>query len=282
MSGKFWNPVSACAIIGILFLFTTLWNLQSHDNLYRQQADGQDPAVSEDEAGSSEVEVPELTEPRLSFLEIATKHGTDKVNPHHYNHMYEKYLDPVRDRPLKMLEIGLGCNMAYGPGKSYYTWLEFLPNVDLYYIEYDRACVEKWSHDMKNVKVFTGDQADTKFLETFISASGGGFDIIIDDGGHFMNQQITSLNKLFPIVKPGGMYFIEDLATSYQDSYGGKKGSGTMMEMVQELLDDLNRNVGGPGLKDGNTVGQEMRSVECGEEICAFFKKGLGDTEIRL
>ncbi|PVH73791.1 hypothetical protein DL98DRAFT_606296 [Cadophora sp. DSE1049] len=218
---------------------------------------------------------------RSSCFEIATKHGTDKVNPHHYNYMYEKYLDPIRDQPLKMLEIGLGCNMAYGPGKSYYTWLEFLPHVDLYYIEYDRVCVEKWSQNMTNVKVFTGDQSDVAFLEKFISASGGGFDVIIDDGGHFMNQQITSFNKLFPIVKPGGIYFVEDLATSYQEGYGGTKGSGTMMEMVQELLDDLNRNVGGPALKDGNTVGQEMRSLECGEEICAFFKKGLGRTEIR-
>jgi len=44
-----------------------------------------------------------------------------------------------------MLEIGLGCDMSYGPGKSYYTWREFLPNVDLYYIEYDKACVQKWA-----------------------------------------------------------------------------------------------------------------------------------------
>ncbi|CZT11713.1 uncharacterized protein RCO7_08685 [Rhynchosporium graminicola] len=228
-----------------------------------------------------DIEIVKTKGPLLSFLEIATKHGTDKVSPHHYNHMYEKYLDPVRDRPLKMLEIALGCNMAYGPGKSYYTWLEFLPRVDLYYIEYDGACVEKWSKDMTNVKVFTGDQADARFLETFISASGGGFDIIIDDGGHFMNQQLTSLNKLFPIVKPGGIYFIEDLATSYQEGYGATEGKPTMIGMVKELLDDLNRNVGGPGLKDGNNVGKEMSSIECGEEICAFFKKDLGITEIR-
>lgn len=37
----------------------------------------------------------------------------------------------MRDRPLKMLEIGLGCNMNYGPGHSYKTWLEFFPNVDM-------------------------------------------------------------------------------------------------------------------------------------------------------
>lgn len=39
---------------------------------------------------------------------IARKHGTDKVTTHHYDAMYDKYLEPLRDRPLKMLEIGLG------------------------------------------------------------------------------------------------------------------------------------------------------------------------------
>ena len=74
--------------------------------------------------------------------------------------VYEKYLEPLRDAKLKMLEIGLGCDMNYGPGASYHTWLEFFPNVELvryhgrhrvakvnhlkYYIEYDAQCVEKW------------------------------------------------------------------------------------------------------------------------------------------
>ncbi len=195
--------------------------------------------------------------------------------------VYEKYLEPIRDKPLKMLEIGLGCNMAYGPGKSYYTWLEFLPNVDLYYIEYDAACVEKWAQNMTDVKIFTGDQANVDFLNTFIASSGGGFDIIIDDGGHTMNQQMTSLNTLFPIVKPGGIYFCEDLATSYLEGYGATEGQKTMMEMVGELLHDLNAGLwGAPERK--NKVGEQMRSVECGEEICAFFKKELERTEIRM
>ncbi|KAL2067581.1 hypothetical protein VTL71DRAFT_2006 [Oculimacula yallundae] len=281
MTGKLLNPISTCLTIGVLFLIVTIWNLRSHDGFYRSKGKVPTPDDLEVKATRIGVDTLNIDEARLSFLEIATKHGTDKVNPHHYNYMYEKHLNPLRDRPLKMLEIGLGCNMAYGPGKSYYTWLEFLPHVDMYYIEYDGACVEKWSKDMTNVKVFTGDQADTAFLDSFISASGGGFDIIIDDGGHFMNQQITSFNKLFPIVKPGGIYFVEDLATSYQERYGAINGAETMMGMAKDLLDDLNRNVGGPGLKDGNTVGREMRSIECDEEICAFFKKQMGNTEIR-
>ncbi|KAB5514882.1 hypothetical protein GE09DRAFT_588054 [Coniochaeta sp. 2T2.1] len=129
---------------------------------------------------------------RPSFKDIALKHGTDKVTDHHYWYMYEKYLEPLRDKKVKMLEIGLGCDMSYGPGKSYYTWLEFFPNVDLYYIEYDAACAEKWKHKTDRATIFAGDQADRTFLRKFIEESGGNFDIIIDDGGHQMNQQLIS------------------------------------------------------------------------------------------
>lgn len=90
-----------------------------------------------------------------------------------------------------------------------------------------------------------------------------------------MNQQIVSLNTLFPIVVPGGIYFCEDLATSYIEKYGGGAGvKKTMMHMIMELLDDLNVNLGGaPAQK--HEVATEMRSIECGEEICAFFKKEI-------
>jgi hypothetical protein len=49
---------------------------------------------------------------RPSFTDIALKYGTDKVTDHHYQFMYEKYLAPIRDESLKMLEIGLGCDMV--------------------------------------------------------------------------------------------------------------------------------------------------------------------------
>jgi len=207
----------------------------------------------------------------------SVQYGTDKVTTHNYQYMYEKHLQPMRDRPLKMLEIGLGCNMDYGPGHSYKTWLEFFPNVDMYYIEYDAACVEKWAANITDAKVFTGDQSDTVFLHDFIAQSGGGFDIIVDDGGHTMQQQIVSLNTLFDIVLPGGIYFCEDLATSYDPGYGATAGQKTMMQMIGELLHDLNKNLGGaPPMT--NDISREMRSIECGEEICAFFKKELEAT----
>lgn len=38
------------------------------------------------------------------------------------------------------------------------------------------------------------------------------FDFIIDDGSHVLEHQIATLKILFPRLKPGGVYFIEDIA----------------------------------------------------------------------
>lgn len=274
MAVRIFNLVSVTAVAGIFLLFITLWNLQArpgYQDLVR--------FVNDTTLHRSSGKVGSAIK-RPSFTEIATKYGTDKVTTHHYNYMYEKYLEPMRDRPLKMLEIGLGCDMSYGPGASYHTWLEFFPNVDMYYIEFDAKCVEKWAQNITNVRIFTGDQADTAFLHRFIAQSGGGFDIIIDDGGHTMNQQIVSLNILYDIVLPGGIYFCEDLATSYDAHYGATEGQRTMMQMIGEMLHDLNTNLShGPPQK--NAVSSQVRSIECGEEICAFFKKDLEKTEVK-
>ncbi|KAK6443065.1 transcription factor [Oleoguttula sp. CCFEE 5521] len=215
--------------------------------------------------------------PRPTFYEVALSHGTDKVTKHHYHHMYEKYLSPLRDRKFKMLEIGLGCDMSYGPGASYYTWLEYFTNVDLYFIEYDQACAEKWAVETSGATIFPGDQANVTFLQEFVTRTGS-MDVIIDDGGHQMHQQRTSLVTLFPTLRAGGLYFCEDLQTSYWPDYGGDpdplKGhkKKTMMGMVKEVVDDLNVGPGGFGRKHG--WDSEVGGVDCMEEVCAFVKKG--------
>ncbi|KXJ87794.1 hypothetical protein Micbo1qcDRAFT_178865 [Microdochium bolleyi] len=212
---------------------------------------------------------------RPSFYEVATKHGTDKVTDHQYHFMYEKYMPALRNKRIKMLEIGLGCNMGYGPGHSYHTWLEYFPHVDLYYIEYDAVCAQKWASATKGATIFTGDQADVAFLNEVIRKTGGGFDIIIDDGGHQMTQQKVSLEQLWKAVKPGGIYFLEDLQTSYMPDYGGDETLGknpkrkTMMKYIYEMLDDKMRPDGTKHVE----LTSDLRGIDCQREICAFFKK---------
>lgn len=94
MQGRIFNFVSVSSAVGILFLFATLWNLQSRDILYThlEEFEKATPTkntteISEDIVADNTTETVDPTpEPtRLSFLEIATKWGTDKVTTHHYN-----------------------------------------------------------------------------------------------------------------------------------------------------------------------------------------------------
>ena len=63
------------------------------------------------------------------------------------------------------------------------------------------------------VNVFAGDQSNVDDLAQV--NQDGPFDIIIDDGGHSMKQQLTTLRTLLPWVKPGGLLILEDLQSTY-------------------------------------------------------------------
>jgi hypothetical protein len=66
-------------------------------------------------------------------------------------------------------------------------------------------------------------------------------DIVIDDGSHLGQDQITSLLTLWPFVKPGGCYIVEDIHTSYLPEFGmGWRQFGTAVEFLKNVVDDVN------------------------------------------
>lgn len=115
-----------------------------------------------------------------------------------------------------MLEIGLGCDMKYGPGASVKLWKQILKISDeIWEAEVDKDCAEKFKKTLEDVKIVSGDQADEATLRRWVvetNANNEGFDVIIDDGGHENHQIYASFNVLFhEALAPGGLYFIEDL-----------------------------------------------------------------------
>ncbi len=131
---------------------------------------------------------------------------TDKVSGHNYEVMYGVFLMPIvnalksTNHKAKVLEIGLGCSMYYGPGKSLELWRQLYgKHADIWEAEYDAACIEKSKKEgqLKGVNLLTGDQADKTVLQRWVKESAGEFHVIIDDGGHSNEQIHNSFDVLF-------------------------------------------------------------------------------------
>jgi predicted O-methyltransferase YrrM len=150
---------------------------------------------------------------RLS--ELALKYGTDKVyrertdgmandSAHDYTPLYHELL---KDRDIKkMLEIGIGEKKYSAP--SLRMWAEYFPEAEVYGCDIDEGT---FIADNPRVHCFRCDQSNRTSLRTVEAITGGNFDFIIDDGSHRIDHQRMTFEELFPLVKSGGIYVIEDV-----------------------------------------------------------------------
>lgn len=144
----------------------------------------------------------------MNLTEIANKYGTDKgtkyQEAHGYTEIYQKYIKPEGNYTL--LEIGIWY------GASIRMWKEYNPEMNLHAIDIDPR-VASYSNEFN---VHIGDQTDRIFLEN-VAKKTGPLDFIIDDGSHVGDHIVKSFAFLFPHLKSGGYYFIEDLHAGHAD-----------------------------------------------------------------
>lgn len=166
---------------------------------------------------------------------------TDKVTTHSYQTMYGIFLMPLRSTAPKMLEIGLGCNMGYGPGASVALWEKLLPRAELWEADYNGGCVENARKNglLDGVHTVIGDQGDRETVRRWVKESGGEFDIVVDDGGHTNTMIKMSFDELWPAVKPGGLYFIEDLHVGRRKEFDDTHGEAVMSDIIQAWTEQL-------------------------------------------
>ena len=218
---------------------------------------------------------------------------TDKVTSHSYQTMYGKFLYPLlwkakeTGTPVKFLEIGLGCNMGYGPGKSVKVWQSFWgSNADIWFGEYDAKCVDaqKKAGRLDGIKVVTGDQGDFKVLERWLTETGGNFDVIIDDGGHRNAQIQNTFQVLFnKALNPGGIYVIEDMQVGRSSPYFDKSANKVpTTEMIQDWIDQLNIDGNKPAKEAVHKIQHKLPLlvdwIFCQREACVIGKCAVGDT----
>ena len=85
------------------------------------------------------------------------------MTTHHYEYVYGQIVGPIRFEKINFLEIGLGCGMGYGPGKSIPVWKEFMPNATISILEYNGACAKPFESQVK--QLFVGDQSDLSLMK---------------------------------------------------------------------------------------------------------------------
>lgn len=170
----------------------------------------------------------------MNDLEAYFKQNNKRVIDkwHHYFEIYERHFSKYRNKEIVLLEIGTF------QGGSLQMWKHYFGDkAKIYGIDINPDCKQV---EEENIKVIIGSQSDRNFLRNAIKEIPP-IDILIDDGGHTMQQQIVSFEELFDHIKPDGTYLCEDLHTSYWDSFGGGyKLPGNFIEYSKELIDKLN------------------------------------------
>jgi hypothetical protein len=169
---------------------------------------------------------------KLSLNELANKHGTDKGDGCHDRHDYAKVYEhlirllcgiiPQDDKAMpqavlvRMLEIGIWD--PRNPGASIRMWREFLPKAEIWGIDVNPEC-SVLSREC-GVNIHLVNQGDRERLQKAAEEIGS-LDFVVDDGSHQAAHQRISLETIWPFVRVGGWYAIEDLHAPQSSSYEG-------------------------------------------------------------
>ena len=149
----------------------------------------------------------------------------------HYFDIYHRHFEEYRNKPVTILEFGVF------QGGSLQMWKKYFGNkARIIGVDINPKCK---SLEEPGIEIYIGDQGDRKFLKRLMKNIGQ-VDVVIEDGGHMMNQQINTFEEVYPHVKDGGVFLIEDLHTSYWSDYaGGYRKASTFIEYAKDMMDEI-------------------------------------------
>lgn len=149
----------------------------------------------------------------------------------HYFDIYDRHFAVFRKKPVTILEFGVFQGGSLQMWRHYFGRRARIIGVDI-----NPKCQEL---EEKGIEIHIGDQEDRNFLKQLMKKVGP-VDVVIEDGGHTMKQQIHTFEEVFPYVKEGGVFLIEDLHTNYWKEYGGGYTKpGTFIEYSKKIIDSM-------------------------------------------
>jgi hypothetical protein len=195
---------------------------------------------------------------------------------------YDRILTEYRDRPVRLLEIGVQN------GGSLEIWSRYFPKARrIVGCDLDPACASL-TFDDPRIALVIGD-ANSDAVQQSILGHESAFEIIIDDGSHHARDIVDGFARYFPHLTFGGVYIAEDLHCSYWREYGGGLHEPfSPMAFFKRLADTLNHEhwgiqksrgdiLSGFSAKYGSHIPDEalqaVRSVQFMNSVCAIRKE---------
>lgn len=180
----------------------------------------------------------------ITLDNLGIKHGTDKSSKHHdYLKVYEKYFGHLRTHNILILEAGVGgYQFANRGGESLRMWCEYFGNGRVISFDlYDKTGIKI----PQNAEVYKCPQDDGQSILKLLNERQP--DIIIDDASHINPLTIKTFEILFPQLKKGGIYVVEDTETSYWSAvatdgtdFKGGTHDMTVMNYFKRKCDEIN------------------------------------------
>lgn len=186
--------------------------------------------------------------------------------------------------------------MNYGPGASLKLWRALLPCSNISFIEYNAECANNYKAEVETEgggRLYIGSQDDPKLLAQIAAdaQAAGGFDMIVDDGSHGPSHIFATLTALWPTIKPGGVYIVEDLGLHWWPNRGAKWTEYSLdapaplaVPLYQRLIHTINcltttmtphyseDYIAWCRKEQANSIFRDVINVDCMPEACALVK----------
>lgn len=150
---------------------------------------------------------------------LFNKYGSDK-DLNGYSALYHTLFFKQRNDKLNMLEIGIGTMIPgmpssmvgysqpnYKPGGSLRAWRDYFINGRI--IGVDIQPDTQFTDD--RIETYLCNSTNAGHVKQLMDNLNIEFDIIIDDGCHVGESQVNTLRNMYPYLKQGGIYIIEDI-----------------------------------------------------------------------
>jgi len=186
----------------------------------------------------------------------------------HYFDVYHRHLQRFRGRRCTLVEIGVFH------GGSLQLWREYLgPDARIIGVDINPHCANIVE---PGCEILIGSQSDRAFLRQ-LKARCGPIDILIDDGGHRMEQLTISFQELYQAVAADGVYIAEDLHTCYWREYGGGfRHPYSFIEFAKLHIDQLNaRHSRDPGSFSVDAYTRSTASMHFYDSMLVMEKQNM-------